>query len=312
VTDPPTDWLGAGLRYHTLNWFLRRKFGCRVWKVSVDGGFTCPNVDGTVGTGGCIFCNIRSFSPSRRLADRSITAQIDEGVSRLRRRAGSERFLAYFQPATNTYASVERLRTVFEEAAAHPDVVGLAVGTRPDCVPDEVLDLLAELAERTWLVVEYGLQSIHDRSLAWLNRGHGYAAFLDAAARTLARRLTFGVHLILGLPGETREDVLATARAVAASGAHSVKLHNLYAACDTPLAGLVERGDVGVPGLDEYAARVVDFLEVTPPECVIDRLGGYAPPEYLVAPRWCLDKSAARKAVEAEFLRRGSWQGQQR
>ena len=303
------DWFAASLRYHTLNWFLRRKFGCRVWKVSVDAGFTCPNVDGTVGTGGCIFCNIRSFSPSRRLAGRSIAAQIDEGVKGYRRRAAGERFLAYFQPATNTYAPVERLRAVFEEAAAHPDVVGLAIGTRPDCVPDRVLDLLSALAERTWVVVEYGLQTIHERSLAWLNRGHGYGAFLDAAARTRARRLPFGVHLILGLPGETHEDMLATARAVAASGAHSIKLHNLHAVCDTPLAGLVERGSVDLPELEQYAASVVDFLELTPPECVVERLGGFAPPEYLIAPRWCLDKSAVRKAVDLEFVRRGSWQG---
>jgi len=308
-SNPSQGWIAAGLRYHTLNWYLRLKFGCRVWKVSIDAGFTCPNVDGTVGTGGCIFCNIRSFSPSRRLAGRSITAQIDEGAKRYQRRSGEERFIAYFQPATNTYAPVDRLRAVFEEAAAHPLIVGLAIGTRPDCVSDQVLDLLAELAERTWLVVEYGLQSVHERSLAWLNRGHGYEAFLDAAARTRARSLRFGAHLILGLPGETPDDMLATARAIAASGAHSIKLHNLHAVCDTPLAGLVARGDVGVLDLEPYAARVVDFLELTPPECVIDRLGGYSPPEYLIAPQWCLDKSAVRKAVDAEFLRRGSWQG---
>lgn len=280
-----------------------------MWKVSVDAGFTCPNVDGKVASGGCVFCNLRSFSPSRRLPGRSITAQIDEAIAHLRRPGRREQFLAYFQPATNTYAPIERLQAVYEEAAAHPDVVGLAIGTRPDCVPDEVLDLLAALAQRTWLVVEYGLQSIHERSLAWLNRGHGYGAFVDAAARTRARRLPFGVHLILGLPGETPEDMLATARAVAASGAHSIKLHNLHAVCDTPLAGHVERGEVPILEIEEYAARVVDFLEVTPPDCVIDRLGAYVPSEFLIAPRWCQDRSAIGKAVEAEFARRGSWQG---
>ncbi len=303
------DWHVAGLRYHSLNWFLRHKFGCRVAKVSVDAGCTCPNVDGTVGTGGCVFCNIRSFSPSRRLEGLSITAQIDEGIRRFRRPRGPERFLAYFQPATNTYAPVERLRRAFDEAAGHPEVVGLVIGTRPDCVPDDTLDLLADLARRTWLVVEYGLQSIHGRSLTWLGRGHGYEAFLDAVARTRARGLNFGVHVILGLPGEDRDDMLATARAVAASGAHSVKLHNLYAVRDTHLADLVCRGEVRLLELEEYAARVVDFLEITPPDCVVDRLGGNAPPEYLIGPQWCLDKSAPRKAVETEFVRRGSWQG---
>jgi radical SAM protein (TIGR01212 family) len=162
------------------------------------------------------------------------------------------------------------------------------------------------------LVVEFGLQSIHERSLLWLGRGHDYAAFLDAAARTRDRGLTFGVHVILGLPGEDRQDILATARAVAESGAHSVKLHNLYAVRDTRLADLVGRGEVRLPGVGEFAASAVDFLEVSSPDCVIDRLGGTAPPEFLIAPSWCLDKSAARKAVDAELVRRDSWQGRKR
>lgn len=302
-------WRASGLRYHSLNWYLRHRFGCRVAKVSVDGGFICPNVDGTVGSGGCIFCNIRSFSPSRQLKGLSITAQIDRAIRRFRRPRGPERFLAYFQPATNTYAPVERLRSAFEEAAGHPKIAGLAIGTRPDCVLDESLDLLVEFNRRIWLVVEYGLQTIHERSLAWLNRGHGYGAFLDAVARTRERGLAFGVHVILGIPGEDREDMLATARAVAASGAHSIKLHNLYAVRDTRLADLVYRGEVQLLGLGEYAARVVDFLEITPSECVVDRLGGTAPPEYLIAPQWCLDRPALRTAVDAEFARRDSWQG---
>jgi radical SAM protein (TIGR01212 family) len=178
-------------------------------------------------------------------------------------------------------------------------------------VPDEALDLLADFARQTWLVVEYGLQSIHNRSLAWLGRGHDYEAYLDAVARTRARGIAFGVHVILGLPGEDREDMLATARAVAAAGAHCVKLHNLYAVRDTRLADLVGRGEVRLLELDEYAARVVDFLEVTSPDCVVERLGGNAPPEYLIGPSWCLDRSAMHNAVEAEFVRRDSWQGKQ-
>lgn len=304
-----SSWRDAGLRYHTLHWFLRQKFGCRVAKVSVDAGFTCPNVDGTVGTGGCLFCNIRSFSPSRRLTGYSIAQQIDEAIRRLRRSRGPEKFLAYFQPATNTYAPVERLRAVFAEAANHPEIVGLVIGTRPDCVPNETLDLLAEFGRRKWVLIEYGLQTIHARSLAWLRRGHTLDSFLDAAARTHARGLAFGVHLILGIPGETRDDVLATARAVAAANAHSIKLHNLYAVRDTPLAELVRRGEVRLLELDQCAVQVVDFLEITPPECVVDRLGGTAPPEYLIAPSWSRDKSALRAAVEAEFVRRDSWQG---
>ena len=203
------DWFAAGFRYHGYNRFLRRKFGGRVQKVSVDAKFTCPNVDGTVATGGCTFCDNRSFSPSRRLPRQAIREQIDAGIRQLRwRYRGVEKFLAYFQPATNTYAPVDRLRSVYEEALEHEQVVGMAIGTRPDCVPDDVLDLLSEIAGRTYLSVEFGLQTIHDRSLDWMNRGHHYDAFLDALARSRNRGFEICAHVMLGLPGETRECML--------------------------------------------------------------------------------------------------------
>ena len=306
---PSADWRAAGYFYHTLNWFFRHTFGCRVRKISVDGGFGCPNRDGTLGTGGCVFCNVASFSPSRRATGASITQQIGRAIERLKRKGENDLFVAYFQPATNTYAGVDRLSAMYEEALAHPGIVGLAVGTRPDCVPDEVLDLLAQLSRRTWLTLEYGMQSIHDESLRWLNRGHRYAAMLDAVQRSRRRNLRIGVHAILGIPGESRRHVLATAREVARLGLHAVKLHNLYAVADTPLAEAVRAGSVRLLSLEEYAGCVVDFLEQVPPGCVVDRLSGDAPPEYLVAPSWCLDKPAVRAAVEAEFRRRGSWQG---
>lgn len=298
-----------GLRYRSLGSFLRQKFGRRVWKVSVDGGFSCPNIDGSVGFGGCVFCNVRSFSPSRRLGISSITGQLHEGVARLRVRYGTDRFIAYFQPATNTYALLPRLRALYEEAMAYPGVVGLAIGTRPDCVPDEVLDLFAELAQRTWISVEYGVQTIHDRSLAWLNRGHGHAAFVDAAQRTVSRGLDMGAHVILGLPGETRREMTETAAELGRLGIRSVKLHNLYAVRDTPLADAVLRGEVRLLEREEYIGCAADFLEALPADCVIERLSGDAPPEYLVAPDWCRDKAAVRRAIEAELQRRDSWQG---
>ena len=164
-----------------------------------------------------MFCNVRSFSPSRRLGIPSISRQIDEGIRR-RRKNDNDRFLAYLQPATNTYAPVARLREAYEEAASHPDVVGLVIGTRPDCVPDEVLDLVGQVAAHTWVLLEYGVQTAHDRSLAWMNRGHGFSAFQDAAERTRRRGMPFGAHVILGLPGETRDDMHATARLLAVRG----------------------------------------------------------------------------------------------
>ena len=305
----PPAWRAAGLRYFAYNFFLRRKFGGRVQKVSLDAGFTCPNVDGTVAVGGCVFCDNRSFSPSRRVPRVQIRDQLEDGIRRLKWRYKVERFLAYFQPATNTYAPVERLRQLYWQPLDHPQVVGMAIGTRPDCVGDETLDLLEELAGRTYLSVEYGMQSIHDRSLDWMNRGHHHAAFVDAVERSRNRGFEICAHVILGLPGETRDDILATAHELARLRVDSVKLHNLYAVKHTPLAEWVESGQVRLMDRDEYVERVVDVLEVLPPSCLVERVGGDAPPKYLVGPAWCLDKPALRAALDAEFERRDTWQG---
>ena len=299
-------------------------------KVSIDAGFTCPNVDGTVATGGCTFCDNRSFSPSRRLPRAGIRGQIDESIARMRLRYRNCRdFLAYFQPATNTYAPVERLRTVYEEALSHPQVVGLVIGTRPDCVPDDVLDLLEELASvepahvaeslprlgcrvsqtGRYVSVEYGMQTMHDRSLDWMNRGHHHDAMLDAVERSRGRGFEIGAHVILGLPGESHDDMLATAREVGRLGVDAVKIHNLYCVKNTPLADQVARGEVRLMERAEYVRTVVDFIELLPPTMIVDRISGDAPPDYFIGPTWCLDKPAVKQAVLAEFAQRGTWQG---
>jgi radical SAM protein (TIGR01212 family) len=303
------DWRAAGLRYFAYNFFLRRRFGHRVQKVSVDAGFTCPNVDGTVAIGGCTFCDNRSFSPSRRLPRQSITGQIDEGIRRLKRRYDCDHFLAYFQPATNTYAPVERLRRLYEEALSHRQVIGLAVGTRPDCVPDDVLALLTELAGRTHLSVEYGMQTMHDRSLDWMNRGHHHDAFVDAMERSRGRGFEICAHVMLGLPGESHDDMLATARELARLRPDAVKLHNLYAVRRTPLAEQLARGEVTLMERADYVRTLVDFLELLPPEMIVERISGDAPPDYFLGPAWCLDKPAVRTAIDDEFRRRDTWQG---
>lgn len=302
-------WRRAGLRYQALNYHLRQRFGGRVQKVSVDAGLTCPNADGTVATGGCVFCDNRSFSPSRRVPREQIVAQIDDGIRRLKRRYKVDQFLAYFQPATNTYAPVDRLRPMFEAALDHPHVVGLAIGTRPDCVPDDVLDLLEELGGRTYLSVEYGLQTMHDRSLVWMNRGHDHATTRSAIERSRGRRFEICVHIMLGLPGESRADMLATAREVAAIDVDAVKIHNLYAVQGTPLADAVAAGRLQMLTREEYVEVLIDFIEELPPRCVVERISGDAPPEYLIAPSWCLDKPALRTAIDAAFRRRDTWQG---
>ncbi len=311
VAERPTvpPWREQGLRYYAYNFFLRNRFGARVQKVSVDAGFTCPNVDGTVAIGGCVFCDNRSFSPSRRLPRVDIAGQIDEGIRRLKWRYDVDQFMAYFQPATNTYAPVEKLRPLYEQALAHPQVVALAIGTRPDCVPADVLDLLEEIAGRTYLSVEYGMQTMHDRSLDWMNRGHHHDAFLDAVERSRDRGFEICAHVMLDLPGESHDDMLATAREVAQLQLDAVKIHNLYVVKNTPLADEFAAGKIALMDREQYVATVVDFLELLPPDCVVERISGEAPPGYLVAPDWCVDKPSIRDAMQAEFERRDTWQG---
>jgi radical SAM protein (TIGR01212 family) len=302
-------WQSAGLPYHSYNFHLRQRFGHLVHKVSIDAGFTCPNVDGTVARGGCVYCDNRSFSPSRRQPRVAITDQIDEGIRRLSKRFRARHFLAYFQPATNTYAPVERLRPLYESALAHPQIVGLVIGTRPDCVPDEVLDLIAELAQTHYVSLELGLQTIHNRSLDWMNRGHHHDAFLDAMDRARHRGIELCAHVILGLPDESHADMLATAAEVARLDLDAVKLHNLYVVRGTPLADQFQSGQITLLDREQYVRIAVDFLERLPSRCVVERISADAPPDYFIAPEWCLNKPAIRDAILAEFQRRGTRQG---
>jgi radical SAM protein (TIGR01212 family) len=289
---------------------MRQQFGCNVWKVSVDAGFSCPNADGTAGTGGCLFCNTHSFAPSRRLTPcLTVHEQIAEGIRQLKRRYNVQKFIAYFQPSTNTYAHVKTLERAYRSALDHPEVVGLAIGTRPDALPDEVLCLLQKLSENHWIQLELGLQSIHQKTLDFLRRGHSYSAFLDAFQRLRQRHIRIGVHLILGIPGETRSDVRATADTMAALQPESVKLHHLYVVKETPLAELWSAGRITLPPLAEYAGLVADFLERQSPELVVERISGEADIDYLLAPDWTSIKHAARNAVDQEFRRRNSFQG---
>src|SRR4051812_30604298 len=287
-------------RYRSLSVYLRERFAARVRSVTIDAGFTCPNVDGTVTTGGCVYCDNRSFSPNRRLPRATVLAQVERGIAILSKRFGADGFIAYFQAGTNTHGSLDKLRRVYDEALCHPKVIGLAIGTRPDSVPEPVLELLAGYARRLPVFLELGLQTVHDRSLDWMNRGHHVDAFVDAVRRCQGRGLDLCIHVILGLPGESPADMMATAEALAALPVQGVKIHNLHVVPDTPLEQMYQAGEVRMLERAEYVGLVCDFLERLPPQMVIHRLNGDAPPEYLVAPLWCLDKAGLLREIQAE------------
>jgi len=295
-------------RYRDLNTALREQFGCRVQKITLDAGMTCPNRDGTLGIGGCIYCNVRGSGTG--LSQRySITEQLERGKARLARRYKATKFIAYFQSFSNTYGPPQDLQNLYLEALEVEGVVGLAIGTRPDCVPDGVLDMLSELNQRTYLWVEYGLQSIHERTLELVNRGHDVAAFVDAVERSRRRDLDICVHVILGLPGENRTDMLATARAIGKLDIQGVKIHLLYVIEGTPLAELYLRGDYRCLSREEYVDIVCEFLALLPPQVVIHRLTGDPHPEELLAPKWAMDKQTNLQAIRETLQSRDLWQG---
>jgi radical SAM protein (TIGR01212 family) len=304
-------WRKAGLRYFSLSYYLKTRFGRKVWKLSLDAGCSCPNVDGTVSHQGCIFCDLVATAPSRRLglARKHVRQQIEEGIARVGRGGKVSAFIAYFQPGTNTHGDLGRLAQLWEEAASHPQVVGVAVGTRPDAVPDPVLDVLAELNTRTWVQLELGVQSAHDRSLAWLRRHHDAAVCWDAIRRAKARNLFVVAHLILGIPGETLADGECTARWLGSLGVDGVKIHNLHVLRGTDLERLWRSGQFQPIPREEYVEAVASFLECLPPSCVIERLVGDAPAEFLLAPQWALDKAGVILQIHGELERRGTFQG---
>lgn len=298
-----------GLPYLDLNTHLRGRFGERVQKITLDAGLTCPNRDGRVGRRGCLYCNAQGSGTGAWARGLSITEQMREGMARLQERYGARRFIAYFQSFSNTYAPRERLRELYEEALAFPQVVGLSVGTRPDCLTEEVLDLLAGYGRDYLMWLELGLQSAHDATLQRLNRGHDVSCFVQAVSQAATRGLEPIAHVILGLPGEGPQEMAATAAFLAGLPLQGVKIHLLYVIQGSRLASLYRAGQYQCLGEDEYVSRVVDFMELLPPHLVIHRLTGDPHPEELVAPQWCLNKSRVLRCVREEFARRGSRQG---
>lgn len=288
---------------------MQRQFGGKVFKVMLDAGFTCPNRDGSLAKGGCTFCSARGsgdFAGSRR---DDLATQFNTIRDRQHQKWPTASYIGYFQAYTNTYAPVEVLRDYYETILAQPGVVGLSIATRPDCLPDEVVDYLAELNARTYLWVEMGLQTVHESTSILINRAHDTACYIDAVQRLRARGIRVCAHIIYGLPQETPAMMMETAQAVAGMDVQGIKIHLLHLMEKTPMVRQYKEGLLRFLEQDEYIKLVIDTLEILPPEMIIHRLTGDAPRNLLIGPLWSLNKWAVLNSFDAELARRNSWQG---
>lgn len=295
-------------RYYSFNQFLRERFKCRVWKLSLDANFSCPNRDGTLSKEGCIFCNNEAFSyfTGKGL---SLREQIIHSIEYAQKRFKAEKFIAYFQSFTNTYGEVDRLKEKYDTIREFPQIVGLAISTRPDCIDKEKIELIQSYTQDYLVWIEYGLQSIYDKHLEFLNRGHSFQDFLKALELTRARGIFIGAHLILGLPNQTRDEVVNTAKVLSRLPLNGIKFHCLHVVKNTLLERLYNQGMIRLFSEQEYVESVCDFLEFIPREWVILRLVSEASADYLIAPSWLNQKQIVLKKIEEELERRNSWQG---
>ena len=295
--------------YYSFKDHLTERFGERVHRIPIDAGFSCPNRDGTKARGGCIYCDIRGSGAGWLKSDFSVKDQLVLGMESMRNRFRTNKFIAYFQAFSNTYGTIDRLRSLYNEALSVPNIVGLSIGTRPDCVPNPVLDMIGGIAAGNYIWIEYGLQSIHQASLDWMNRAHSYEEFTDAVYRTQGRNILIAAHIILGLPGETKEDMYATVDALSELPIDGVKIHHLYIPTESPIERLYRAGKISVFEQDEYVELVADVIERLPRKMVIHRVMGDADRKHLVAPLWALRKADILYKLECEFERRGTSQG---
>ncbi len=295
--------------YRTFSAYLKERFGTRVYRVPIDAGFDCPNRDGTRAFGGCTFCDERGSGAPTIESRLNIQQQLLDGIKRVQRRYGANKFLTYFQAFSNTYGPEGALRTIYDAGLDHPDVVGLCIGTRPDCVPDNVLDLLAEYNQRTFVWLELGLQSAFNETLDKINRAHTAEEFFAAVQRAKARGLMVATHLIFGLPGETPEQMMSTVKQVAQCGVDAIKIHQLCIYKGTPMEADYRNGTLGTIDEDLYVQLVADSVEMLPPEMIIMRLVAEGSEDEIVAPAWAFEKSRVMDKIDAELNRRGTQQG---
>lgn len=299
----------AQIGYNSYSAFLKKRFGMRVHKVPVHAGFTCPNRDGTVATGGCTYCNIDSYTPQAARARIPIKEQVENGIAFLKTRVKARAFIVYFQPYSNTYAELPYLQKLYEQALDHPEVVGISIGTRPDCVEEEKLAYLQQLSRDSFVTLEFGIESVFDETLARINRGHDYACTVDAIQRTANRGIHICAHVILGFPNETKTQMLQIADEVSKLPIDFIKIHNLHIVRHTELARQFAQQPFHIFTFDEWVDLVCRFVERLNPEIVVERLYGDAPKELLIEPQWCRDGAKIIRAVQQELRRRRTYQG---
>lgn len=307
--ENPFRYSNTNKRYHTFTYFLEQKFGRKVAKISLDAGFTCPNIDGSKGVGGCTYCSARGSGDFAGDQSLSLREQFEQVRQVMNQKWPDAVYIPYFQAHTNTYAPLEVLKEKFEEALSFPDVMGLAIATRADCITDEIADYLGELAQRTYLEVELGLQSVHDVTGERINRCHSYADFLEGYQKLADRGINICVHIIDGLPGEDREMMLETARRLSHLKLHSIKIHLLHVIKGTVMEQQLAEGQFRLLTREEYVGIVCDQLELLPPQMVIQRVTGDGERESLVGPEWSLKKLCVMNEIDKELVRRNSFQG---
>ena len=297
--------------YNEFGNYLRGIFGCKVQKITIDAGFTCPNRDGKVGVGGCTYCNNQTFNPSYCHRHRSVAEQMHEGISFFAHKYPEMKYLAYFQAYTNTYESLDVLKQRYSEALAVDGCVGIVIGTRPDCMPNELLEYLAELSKRTFVLVEYGIESTSDATLERINRGHDYACAVDAVVRTANIGIPVGAHIILGLPGEHREKLMQQAAELSRLPLTTLKLHQLQIVRGTRMAEeyIENPADFHLFAMEDYIETVIDYIERLNPNIVLERFASQSPKELLIAPDWGIKNHELVDKVKARMKQRRTWQG---
>lgn len=298
-------------RYLNYNQVLKSEFSERVQKISINAGFTCPNRDGTRGIGGCTYCNNQTFSPEYCKPTKSITQQIDEGIDFFSHKYQGQVYLAYFQSYTNTYDAIDKLKRIYEEALRHPKVAGLVIGTRPDCVNDELLDYFADLSRKCYLMIEYGIESTNDKTLEFINRGHDYKCAVEAIQATAARGIKTGAHLILGLPRESRNVILGHAAKISELPLTAIKLHQLQLVKNTQMARqYAEHPEwFKLYTAEDYIELVIDFIELLNPRIAIERMISQSPPGFVIAPDWGIKNFEFIVRVERRMAQRNTYQG---